>query len=195
MKKALITIAVTVLFAAGASAQVTTPVSCYLGGALSVPSSADFNTGWQMGYHGWAGVGYKLMPNLQVAGKIEYHDFFFDLTDLVGIDGGDTKVWMYGLDGRYSVPVPALPLKPYFLAGTGIARVSWDEFEGTSLTAAVLNTVIPDPVNKVYFNFGGGLELKTIPAFSLFLQARYVSVGTEGARTDFIPVSIGVKFF
>ena len=44
MKKALIMIAVTVLFAAGASAQVAPPVSCYLGGALSMPSSADFNT-------------------------------------------------------------------------------------------------------------------------------------------------------
>jgi len=195
MKKALITIAVTVLFAVGASAQVAPPVSCYLGGALSMPSSSDFNTGWQMGYHGWAGVGYKLMPNLQVAGKIEYHDFFFDLGDFVGLEGGDTKVWMYGLDGRYTVAVPTFPLKPFFMAGTGIARVSWDEFEGTSLIASTLNTAIPDPVSKMYINFGGGLELKASPAFSLFIQGRYVSVATEGARTDFIPVSIGLKFF
>lgn len=195
MKKALITIAVTVLFAAAVSAQVTTPVSVYLGGALSMPSSADFNTGWKMGYHGWGGVGYKLMPNLQVAGKIEYHDFFFDMVDFLGVEGGDTKVWMYGVDGRYTVPVPALPLKPFFMAGTGIARLSWDEFEGTSLITATLNDNIPDPVSEVYFNFGGGLELKTIPAFSLFVEARYVSVGTEGARTNFVPMSIGLKFF
>jgi opacity protein-like surface antigen len=195
MKKLLLTTAVLLTFSVGATAQVSTPVSVYLGGALSMPSSADFNTGWKMGYHGLAGVGYKLAPSFQVAGKVEYHNFFFDLGDFVGLDGGDTKVWMYGLDGRYSVGLPAFPLKPFLVAGTGIARLSWSEFEGTSLIAAALNTSVPDPVNKVYFNFGGGLELKTIPSFSLFVQARYVTVATDGEKISFVPMSLGVRFF
>ena len=195
MKKAIFTMAIILVFAAGATAQVSTPVSLYLGGALSVPASSEFNAGFQMGYHGLASVGYKLGPNFQVAGKLEYHNFFFDLADFMGIDGGDTKVWMYGVDGRYSLGLPAIPLKPFLVAGTGIARMSWDEFEGTSLTASILNEVIPDPVSKVYFNVGGGLELKTVPSFSLFVQARYVRVATDNVSTSFIPISLGLKFF
>ena len=87
MKKLIITLAITLLFATAASAQVKTPVSVYLGGALSAPAG-DLNTAFQWGYHGWAGVGYKMAPGFQLAGKVEYHDFFFDMADFAGIDGG-----------------------------------------------------------------------------------------------------------
>lgn len=194
MKKLLVILAI-MLLAAGVSAQVSSPVSVYLGGALSVPAGGDFNTGWRWGYHGWAGVGYKMGAGLRVTGKVEYHDFFFDMMDLVGIEGGDTKVWMYGVDGRYKLNIPAVPIKPFVLAGGGIARVSWDEFEGTSLAASTLNAGIPDPVSKVYFNFGGGLELLALPTFGLFAEARYVSIATEGERMSFVPMSIGLRFF
>lgn len=195
MKKIMIALAVTLIFAAGASAQVSSPVSVYLGGLLSVPAGGNFNAGWGWGYHGWAGVGYKMAPGLQVTGKVEYHDFFFDMFDLVGVEGGDTKVWMYGVDGRYTIGVPAIPIKPFVLAGGGIARVTWDEFEGTSLTAATLNEELPDPVNKMYFNVGGGLEFRIVPAFGFFAEARYVSVATEGERMSFVPMSLGFKLF
>ncbi|UCG61052.1 MAG: outer membrane beta-barrel protein [Candidatus Zixiibacteriota bacterium] len=195
MKKTILTISFVLLFAAVSSAQVSTPVSLYLGGLMSAPASADFNDDFKWGYHGWAGVGYKMMPSLQVLGKVEYHDFFFDMADLTGLEGGDTKVWMYGVDGRYTLNIPMFPIKPFILAGGGLARVSWDEFEGTSLIASTLNENIPEPVSKVYFNFGGGLNFKIIPALSFFAEARYVSVATEGGKTSYIPMSIGLRFF
>ena len=194
MKKVVITLTI-MLFAAGVSAQVSAPVSLYLGGALSAPASGDFNTGWKWGYHGWAGVGYKMAPSFQVIGKVEYHDFFFDMLDYVGVDGGDTKVWMYGVDGCFEINVPMIPIKPFVLGGGGIARVSWDEFEGTSLIASTLNATIPDPVSKVYFNFGGGLNLKLVPTLSFFAEARYVSVATEGEKMNYVPMSLGLRFF
>ncbi|MEW6413066.1 MAG: outer membrane beta-barrel protein [Candidatus Zixiibacteriota bacterium] len=200
MKKTVLICAVTLLFAVGASAQVPSPISVYIGGALSVPSSGNFNAGWQMGYHGMAGVGYKLSKNLMLSGKIEHHTFFFDLADFFGVDGGDTKVWMYGIDGRYTLNLPAIPLKPYVKAGSGIAKISWQEFESTdpstTLTAAVLNAGITEAsASKVYFDIGGGIELKAIPAFGLFAEARYVSVATDGERMSFVPMTIGLKFF
>ncbi len=200
MKKTILVCAIVLLFAVGASAQVSSPISVYLGGALSVPSSGSFNAGWQMGYHGMVGVGYKLSKNLMVAGKIERHTFFFDMADFFGLDGGDTKVWMYGIDGRYTLNIPAVPLKPYVTAGSGIAKVSWQEFESTdpstSLTAAVFNATIAEAsTSKVYFDIGGGIELKAIPAFGLFVEARYVSIATDGERMSFVPMTIGMKFF
>lgn len=195
MKKLLITLAITLLLAAGVSAQVSVPVSVYLGGALSVPATGDFNDGWKWGYHGWAGVGYKMGAGLRITGKVEYHDFFFDMMDVVGVEGGDTKVWMYGIDGRYKLNIPAIPIKPFVLAGGGVARVSWDEFEGTSLIASTLNESIPEPQSKMYFNIGAGLELMALPTFGLFAEARYVSIGTDGERMNFVPMSLGLRFF
>ncbi|UCD64944.1 MAG: outer membrane beta-barrel protein [Candidatus Zixiibacteriota bacterium] len=195
MRKLILTSVVLLAFAAGTSAQVNTPVSLYAGGALSMPSSEAFNAGWQMGYHGCAGVGWKAAPNLQVIGKMEYHHFFFDFADLLGIDGGATKMWVYGVDGRYSLGLPAVPLKPYVLGGVGLASISWSEFEGTSLAAAVLNDAMSESVTKMYFNIGAGLELKTVPGLSLFAQARWIRVATEGEAMSFVPVTLGVKLF
>ena len=143
MKRTVLICAITLLFAAGASAQVPSPISVYIGGALSVPSSGNFNAGWQMGYHGMAGVGYKLSKNLMVSGKIEHHTFFFDLADFFGVDGGDTKVWMYGIDGRYTLNLPAIPLKPYVKAGSGIAKISWQEFESTDPSTSIVPSTMP----------------------------------------------------
>lgn len=195
MKKVFLTLAVVLIFAATGSAQVSTPVSIYAGGALSVPASGDFNAGWQMGYHGAFGLGYKLAPNFQVVGNLEYHHFFFDMADFMGLDGGDTKVWMYGVNGRYSLGLPVVPIKPFFIGGAGIAKMTWDEFEGPTLITATLNAAIPESVNKVYFNFGGGLDLKVIPTLSLFIEARYVSIATDGASTAFVPMTVGLRFF
>jgi hypothetical protein len=194
MKKLFMILAITLL-ATSVSAQVSVPVSAYLGGAMSVPASTDFNSAWKWGYHGWAGVGYKMAAGLQVTGKVEYHNFFFDMMDYVGVEGGNTKVWMYGVDGRYKLNLPAFPIKPFVLAGAGIARVSWDDFEGTSLIASTLNATVPDPQSKMYYNFGGGLELMALPTFGLFAEARYVSIGTDGERMNFVPMSLGLRFF
>lgn len=195
MKKGILTILILVAFAMGASAQTPNPLSFYAGGAFSMPTSpTSFSDGWKLGYHGTIGAGYKFAPKFQVVGKLEYHNFASDL-GVVGVDGGNTKVMMYGVDGRFSLGLPVAPIKPFFFGGLGMANVKWDEFNGTSLTTSTLNQFLPLSVNKVYFNFGGGVEFKAGPALNLFVQARYVSIATDGDPTAFVPVTVGLKFF
>ena len=194
MKKTLLIVGLVVAFAVSASAATPNQFSFYAGGAVSMPNSEGFDAGWGTGWHGLAGAGYKMSPKFQLVGKLEYHNFASDLAGLP-IDGGNTKITMFGTDGRYSLGLPAAPIKPYFFGGLGMASVSWDDFTGSSSLTTAINAGIPESTTKLYYNFGAGFDLTTGPAFSLFLQGRYVSVTTEGEALAFIPVTIGLKFF
>ena len=47
---------------------------------------------------------------------------------------------------------------------------------------------------KFGFNFGGGLDF-TIAGQDLFLETRAMAIQANGARTWFIPVSLGIRYF
>lgn len=196
MKKPLLTAVCVIAFAFGVSAQVPTPFSLYAGGALSLPNAPDdFKDSFKTGFHGLVGLGYKMGPGFQLVGKAEYHKFAFDFTGLSGLDGGDSKMWMFGGDGRLAFGLPAAPIKPFVFGGVGLASIKYDDFGGNVTLATARNDALPDTQNKVYYNIGAGVELKAGPSFSLFAQGRYVSIATEGNSTSFIPITVGLKFF
>ena len=207
MKKFFWTIAVLMILSAVSMAQVGTPSSpltFYAGGALSMPTSpAGFSDGWKLGMHGMIGAGKNVSPRLQMVGKIEYHKFSADeaaTTASIGpnVDGGGINTWMYGVDGRLNMGAPVVPIKPYILGGIGIANLSYNEYSttDTSLSSAVAtaNTSAVS-FSDLYFNLGGGVEFAMGPKTSFFVQARYVSIATEGGSTAFIPVTLGLKIF
>lgn len=199
MKKVLLTVALVFALAAAVSAQVPSPFSFYVGGAVSVPQSPDgFKETYKTGYHGFAGVGYSFVPKMQLVGKIEYNTFAFDWDNSgwPGLDdGGSQKLLMFGADARFSFGVPAAPFKPFLFGGGGFANVKTDEFSGTDMVLATsVNSSLEDQT-KAYFNVGAGADFKMGPAMSFFAQVRYVSVATEGDAATFIPLSLGLKFF
>lgn len=175
----------------------TSPVSLYAGGLVSIPSSPDlFSNGYKTGYHGTAGIGLKAAPNFQLVGKLEYHTFKSEFSGVAGIQDGSRKILMFGGDARFAPSMPAAPVKPFFMVGIGFANVKQDSFTGPSLLASSLNTVLPPgDETKFYFNVGAGVDLFSTPKLGVFLQARYVNVATSGEALQFIPVSLGLKFF
>jgi len=202
MKKSLFVLAAVFAVASVASAQVGPPVSLHVGGAVSLPNSPDaFADFYKTGFHGMAGLGYKLMPNFQMIGKIEFHRFALDVdadpslaaAEITG--GGHNNLWMFGADGRYAFGLPAAPFKPFVLGGVGFARMSISDLEGTNPLIASFNEYNPEAQTDFYFNLGVGVELATGPMWSMFAQVRYVSVATEGESSAFIPITLGVKFF
>jgi len=202
MKKLLMILAILFAFGASASAQMpSSPVSFYAGGALSIPTAPDsFKDTFKNGYHGMLGVGFDVSPMLELVGKVEYHTFKFDFdgSEVFSTDysGGTNKMWMFGGDLKFSPSLPALPVSPYVLGGLGLANIKQSEFDGpTSLALDLFNEAISDSQTKLYWNMGAGFTLKTGPAFSLFAQARYVNITTEGESSAFIPVTVGLKFF
>ncbi|MBU0983357.1 MAG: porin family protein, partial [candidate division Zixibacteria bacterium] len=170
--------------------------SVYAGGALSLPMSPDgFKDNYKTGYHASLGLGYKVMPNMQLVGKFEYHTFKFNFEDGMDISGGTNKVMMFGADARYAFNIPAAPVSPYVIAGGGLASVKQSEFDTGDLLIAGFSDQAYEDQTKFYWNAGVGLSLKSGPAWSFFAQARYVNIATDGESSAFVPVSFGVKFF
>lgn len=201
MKKAVFALAMVLVIAAGANAQVPSPFSFYVGGAFSVPTSPEaFSDFYKTGYHFFGGAGYSFAPSFQVVGKIEYENFGYDWDQsnpaFTGLnEGGAQSLWMFGADGRYAFSLPASPVKPFVFAGAGMARISTQEFSGEDMALATSINSSLESQTELYYNVGAGVELKTGPAWSLFAQLRYVGVNTEGDASTFIPISVGLKFF
>lgn len=194
MRKAITILSILMVFAVAASAQVPNPVSFYGGGAVSVPSGEGFSNGWKTGWHGHLGIGYKMTPLFQVVGKAEFHNFAANLEGLA-LDGGNTKITMFGADGRYQMNMPSAPIKPFFFGGVGLANWKIDDFTGNSLIASALNAANPGTQSKLYWNVGAGADFKVGPTASLFIQGRYVSITGDGGSLGFIPITLGLKFF
>lgn len=72
---------------------------------------------------------------------------------------------------------------PYFLGGLGM-------FNGKSTGTGVVS----DGSTDLAFNLGGGLTIKAGARMSFFAEARYISIQTEGGKTAFIPISVGLRF-
>lgn len=197
MRKFTLTLLVLFGVAAIAGAQVPSPFSFYGGGLLSFPNEpTGFKDAYNNGFHGMAAVGYKAAPIAQLVGKVEYHHFGFDTDQLDGVSSGAQSVWMYGADLRIGLNIPASPIKPYVLGGLGMARVSFAQFEGTDLAlTTAMNSSLPDPQSKLYYNFGGGLEFKLAPMASFFAQLRYVRISTDNEPTSYVPLTVGLKLF
>ena len=69
-----------------------------------------------------------------------------------------------------------------FTGGTGIGT-------GNSVT----NTFNPEDKTQFALNGGGGLSFG-VGNVSLFVEGRYVRVFTQGPRTDYVPVTVGLTF-
>lgn len=86
------------------------------------------------------------------------------------------------LSGNASVVFDIAPtpmVTPYILGGVGLHRFS------ASGTDATEND----------FGFHGGIGLNVgLAGFGTYIEARYVSVQTEGSSTNFIPITVGIKF-
>jgi hypothetical protein len=203
MKKLILTLIALLVLSAVSMAQVGTPsspVSWYAGAFLSMPTGPDgFSDGWKLGYHGMVGAGLNVAPKLQMIGKIEYHKFGFDFdgNSISNAEGGGINTWMFGVDGKLNLGAPVVPVKPYVIGGLGIASMKFNDYTSTdtALATSLNSGAAGETFSKVYFNFGGGAEFNLGPKTSWFLQARYVSVATEGGATTYIPLTVGLKFF
>ncbi len=201
MKK-LIALSLTALLLAAATtsaeAQVPkSPVSFYAGGLISLPQSEGFSDLYGNGFHFFGGVGLKMLP-VELVGKIEFNSFAAEDGGFgLDITGGDNSLLLFGVDAKKAFGAPAVPLKPYVLGGLGIAMISVGDFETNNplatSTVDLLNQT--EDVSEFYYEFGAGVELATTPLFSFFAQARWVSIQTDGEATNYIPISLGIKFF
>jgi hypothetical protein len=85
----------------------------------------------------------------------------------------------------------------YAVGGAGVTYfrnyVDFTNTTGINPGNNVVRTFNAEDRTQFALNGGGGLSFG-VGAVSLFAEGRYVRVFTQGARTDYVPVTIGITF-
>lgn len=145
-----------------------------VGGGLLMPMG-DYKTADKMGFIGQAGIGFPVGP---VGIRIEAD---YGQTSHKAPSDGTTKI-IGGMGAVvYHFNTPA-GVKPYVLGGVGMYNLKYD-FTGVGSSSQT----------KFGFGAGAGLEMK-MTAMSLYLEAKYMNIPTNGSSLSFIPITVGLRF-
>jgi len=89
--------------------------------------------------------------------------------------------------------LPLAVLSPYLTGGVGIARLSMGDMTVRDQGSPVEGVPAAGTQTKSAINVGGGVDFK-LAGVTLFIEGRYTWILTEGEKTGYIPVSVGVTF-
>jgi hypothetical protein len=159
-----------------------------LGGGLGVPLG-DFDDAAKLGWHGLAAVSF--VPEgwpvgIQIDGS--YQQFSLD-DGFTGADGLKNRL----IQGTGNIvfafnTAPDAQFRPYLIGGGGVYN---SKITGEDDAGGVIDTDGSDTnfgINAgAGFNFGAG-------GAALFIEGRFHNVFTEGSNTQFIPISLGIRF-
>ena len=167
---------------AGTAPAVAQGAEFSLGGGLTLPLS-DFGNAASTGFHGLAGVSF--VPSGSPIG-IQVDGMF----QRFGVENAPD-----GFDGNFQIiqgtanavykfrSSEETKIRPYLIGGVGLYsfKATGDDF--------------PDTGSETDFgiNAGAGFDFK-LGAAGLFLEGRFHNVFSEGESTNFIPVTVGVRF-
>jgi hypothetical protein len=109
-------------------------------------------------------------------------------SDLPGDVSGNVD--LVGATANIVLPLTQSIIKPYLIGGLGVYR--------RRVAQSITGTVdefrsLEDKQTDMGYNGGVGISIGGLGP-SLFLEARYVSVGTSPDRTKFVPVVLGFTF-
>lgn len=161
--------------AGGAQAQARGYIG--FGGGVSIPSG-DFADGVSTGWLGQVVAGIT-GPTGKIGGRINgsytRHSFDTLLDD-------DPNIRFIGVMGDvvFSPGQPDAKLRPYLLGGLGFQN-------GKD------NTATAEGKTNFAFNFGGGVNF-AVGRMKLFIEGRWLSVRSDPASANMIPISAGLKF-
>ncbi len=159
------------------SANMSNPVSFGVSAGIALPMG-DFGTNTNMGFGGSGHVWYKLAPEFSLRGDVSYTTFggkgAFSAISVSGFGFGVNGVFDIATDGG---------VKPYVTAGLGMYSNSASGCPGGC----------PAGETKFGFNGGGGINFE-VGGQMIFVEARYVSVQSTGTSTNFIPITVGIRF-
>jgi opacity protein-like surface antigen len=109
----------------------------------------------------------------------------------ISVRGGGLEIILASANAKVAVmPLPVV--RPYVTGGAGLAWFSVAETR-TSIAGGPGRT-FPGTTQhgKKSFNVGAGVDLEV--GIKLFVEARYVWILTEGEKSTYAPVAIGVTF-
>jgi hypothetical protein len=117
-----------------------------------------------------------------------------NLASGVTYEGGKVNIFSTNVNAKF-VLLPLPIVNPYLTGGVGLASLSVGEGKVLLNGAPVAGSTIPavPGETKPSINIGAGVDLD-LPGLSLFLEAKYFWVFTEGDKVKFLPISLGITF-
>ena len=147
-------------------------------GGVAFPTG-DGTDGVSTGYNIAGVVGFNpAMFPFGMRLDVGYTSLPFD-TDDSGLEG-DVKIigsWLNAI-----LKFPATSVSPYILAAPGFANIKAD-----------VENVDSESETKFAAQFGGGVMVN-LAGMATNLEAKYVTVFTEGERSNFVPITVGILF-
>ncbi len=187
-KSFVIAVGVVLLLALTALGAEEKKTSFYLGGGISQPSGT-LNDVYKMGYHAVGGVGITVAPGLQFGPAFHFHTFSLD-AGASGITGGKFTAIVITGEIRYAFPMTNSSLSPYLVGGLGMGTAKIAETENVPIWGSLPSV----SETKMAFDVGAGMGFKAGAAMSIFIEARYQSILTEGESMSFLPITAGLRF-
>lgn len=194
---------IAIVVAAPAEAQQTDQnrisISASTGVAIPV-APFFFRQNWNVGPGIEAGIAYRTTPFNQIELNASYHNFGFDsdgfrnfqnLPPGTQIGSGSAEIMTLALNSIFEYDVEGTTVTPYIKVGAGLFRflprdinyTTPDEtgtFESESETTLMLNGVF-------------GLDYPIQGSMSLFVEAKFVNGLFADRRTQYLPVSVGIR--
>ena len=123
--------------------------------------------------------------------RASYADVFAQAVDRLSVQGGELAIRSVSANAKVGVmPLPVL--RPYFTGGVGLAWLSVAEAR-TSIAGEPGKTFPATTQNgKRSYNVGAGADLTV--GIKLFVEVRYEWILTEGQKSTYVPVALGVTF-
>ncbi len=106
------------------------------------------------------------------------------------IDGGRISIFSASANGKLALPTPVL--SPYLTAGAGLASISSSDIAVKYQGQPVSSAAGAKAQTNASVNFGAGVDLSLV--VTLYLEAKYTIIFTEGESSSFVPVSLGITF-
>ena len=172
------------------------------GAALNVPEplKSVYGTGYGGGAH--LDINLPMVFGIRVAADYttyapdndKFRTVLANLNNAVAsdfeIDGGRFNIFSISANAKFGLPTPVL--SPYLTGGIGVASVSTSDltikYQGVPYTAAPGSS----SATRTSLNIGAGVDLNLI--LTIYLEAKYTVIFTEGESSSFVPVSLGVTF-
>lgn len=107
------------------------------------------------------------------------------------MEGGRINILSFGANGKFSLPHMAVA--PYAIVGVGSATLSMGDVTVTYRGAPVPGISAAETATKFMVNAGAGVDF-SLGTLALFVEAKYTWIFTEGDKSTYFPVTVGVTF-
>ncbi|HAC16820.1 MAG TPA: hypothetical protein DCE78_12880 [Bacteroidetes bacterium] len=177
-------------------------ISFTVNGGVAIPVAPFFfRQNWNVGPGIEAGIGYRIRSNSLLRLNVSYYNFGFtnsgfqnfqNLPPEANISSSNAETMTLGLNAIYEYQRMETDLVPYLTIGAGLFRFLPSDIqysaEGETTTFEV------ESETSLMFNSGIGFLYPLRQTTSVFLEAKLVTGLFVDRRTQYIPISFGIRF-